>query len=310
MNDAPALKRANIGAAMGGPDASDVAREAADIVLLDDKFDSLVVAIEEGRTIFDNLKKTILYTISHIMPEVVAVAYLVIFSFPTPLSGLAILTIDLITEQGPSASFALEPAENNVMERQPRDLSKDRLITRNMFIYIYLIVGMVASGVCTLAYFGVYWYHGISLKYIWQKGDDYWVSPDGKHDHLNVGGGRILNKDEQEDIYRQSHAAFYLTLIMNQAWHVWHCKTRQASLWKHPVWSNIITYMGVAFAIVFMCLIVYVPALQDVFEMAAPPGYTWLYSLIFLVFIHLYSEFYKWAARNRPDSLVARYLAY
>ena len=95
VNDAPALKRAHIGVAMGSPAASDVARESADIVLMDDNFASIVHAIEEGRTLFDNLKKTIAYTLAHIVPELLPMALALAFGFPLPLQGLTILTIDL-----------------------------------------------------------------------------------------------------------------------------------------------------------------------------------------------------------------------
>ena len=99
VNDSPALKRAQIGVAMGSENASDVAREAADIILMDDNFASIVGAIEEGRTLFDNLKKTIAYTLAHLWPELIPVFLNLAFSFPLGMNGLLILTIDLLTEQ-------------------------------------------------------------------------------------------------------------------------------------------------------------------------------------------------------------------
>jgi sodium/potassium-transporting ATPase subunit alpha len=121
-NDSPALKKANIGIAMGSAGASDVAREAAEIILMDDNFASIVVAIEEGRTLFDNLKKSIAYTLSHLWPELFPVLLNLAFSFPLGLPGLIILTIDLFTEQIPAISFSYEVAEGSVMERPPRRL--------------------------------------------------------------------------------------------------------------------------------------------------------------------------------------------
>jgi sodium/potassium-transporting ATPase subunit alpha len=99
VNDSPALKKADIGVAMGNPDSSDVAREAADVILLNDNFASLVAAIKEGRVLYDNLKKTVAYTLTHVDPETVAVILNLGFGMPLGLGALLVLSIDLLSEQ-------------------------------------------------------------------------------------------------------------------------------------------------------------------------------------------------------------------
>jgi sodium/potassium-transporting ATPase subunit alpha len=99
VNDSPALRKADIGVAMGNPDSSEVAREAADVILLDDDFASLVAAITEGRVLYDNLKKTIAYTMTHIPPEMIAVIMNLALGMPIGLGSLLVLSIDLFTEQ-------------------------------------------------------------------------------------------------------------------------------------------------------------------------------------------------------------------
>jgi sodium/potassium-transporting ATPase subunit alpha len=99
VNDSPALRKADIGVAMGNPESSEVAREAADVVLLDDNFASLVAAITEGRVLYDNLKKTIAYTLAHIPPETFPVILNLAFGMPLGLGPLLVLSIDLFTEQ-------------------------------------------------------------------------------------------------------------------------------------------------------------------------------------------------------------------
>ena len=155
VNDSPALKRANIGVAMGGPGASDVAREAADIILMDNNFASIVAAIEEGRTMFDNLKKSIAYTLAHLWPELLPVFLNLALEMPLALPGLPILVIDLLTEQGPAISFAYEKSEAAVMLLPPRKMATDRLVTQPLLVYSYLLTGAPSMLVCMLAFFMV-----------------------------------------------------------------------------------------------------------------------------------------------------------
>jgi sodium/potassium-transporting ATPase subunit alpha len=124
VNDAPALKKADLGISMNHT-ASDVSKEAANMILLDDNFVSIVAGIAEGRLIFTNLKKSIRYTLTHIMPEVVSGLIFIIFMVPLPLGALLILIYDLLIEVMPAISFSFEPPENDLMLVPPRKILTD-----------------------------------------------------------------------------------------------------------------------------------------------------------------------------------------
>ncbi|MEW5296914.1 MAG: hypothetical protein WDW36_000160 [Sanguina aurantia] len=305
VNDSPALKRAQIGIAMG-LGGSDVAREAADIVLLNDDFTSIVMAIEEGRVIYDNLKKTIAYTLTHAMPEVFPIFLNLALSFPLGLGGLMILTVDLITEQGPAISLAYEHAESNVMERPPRDILTDRLIDGRLLRYSYLIAGGMESLICMIAYFTIFWYHGVPLsQVIFALDRNNFIVPASEGTDM-LGPYGTLSPDEQITIYWQAQNAWYVTLVMSQFWHIFVCKSRQVSIFKHGLVKNPVTCFGLVISIAIICLVSYIPQVHEIFGSNSLPGIGWVPHLAFLLFILPYTELSKFLTRRTPQGWWAR----
>lgn len=163
VNDAPALKKANTGIAMG-ISGSDVSREAADIVLLDDNFASIVSGVEEGRLIFDNLKKSISYTLTSNVPQLVPLMVYLILHIPLPLTTVLILVVDLGTDIFPAISLAYEEAEWDLMRRPPRRAHRDRLVSLRLLSFSMLQLGIMQSFGGFFAYFAVFNAYGLSPK--------------------------------------------------------------------------------------------------------------------------------------------------
>ncbi|XP_054549519.1 sodium/potassium-transporting ATPase subunit alpha-4 isoform X2 [Talpa occidentalis] len=136
VNDSPALKKADIGIAMGIA-GSDVSKKAADMILLDDNFASIVTGVEEGRLIFDNLKKSIAYTLTSNIPEITPFLLFVVLSIPLPLGTITILCIDLGTDMVPAISLAYESAESDIMKRSPRNPACDYLVNHRLIGMAY-----------------------------------------------------------------------------------------------------------------------------------------------------------------------------
>lgn len=141
VNDSPAIKKANIGIAMGS--GSDVAKNAADMLLLDDDFSSIVNGVEQGRVIFDNLKKSIVYTLSSNIPELTPFLSFIIVQCPLALSTILILCVDLGTDIIPAVSFAYEGPELDIMQRLPRNAKRDHLVTAKVLAFAYLQTGII-----------------------------------------------------------------------------------------------------------------------------------------------------------------------
>ncbi|XP_027489417.1 potassium-transporting ATPase alpha chain 1-like [Corapipo altera] len=145
VNDSPALKKADIGVAMGIA-GSDAAKNAADMILLDDNFASIVTGVEQGRLIFDNLKKSIAYTLTKNIPELTPYLIYITASVPLPLGCITILFIELCTDIFPSVSLAYERAESDIMHLKPRNPRRDRLVNEPLAAYSYFQIGKGGPG--------------------------------------------------------------------------------------------------------------------------------------------------------------------
>ena len=194
VNDAPALKKADIGVAMGIM-GSDVSKEAANMILLDDNFASIVAGVEEGRLIFDNLKKSIAYTLSSNIPEISPFLAFITIGVPLPLSTILILCVDLGTDMVPAISLAWENHEADIMSRNPRDKDKDHLVTLKLVCFAYLQIGVIQALAGFFAWITVmndYGYPSYTLPTLGQY--DNW----GKQQLFCKVSGGILRKENGE----------------------------------------------------------------------------------------------------------------
>jgi len=246
VNDAPALKRADIGIAMGLR-GTDVAKEASDIILLDDNFATIISAVEEGRAVYDNIKKFITYILTSNIPEIMPFIAYVLLPIPLPITVIQILAIDLITDMLPAIGLGNEPPEADIMQRPPRHRN-ERLVSFRTFIRSYAIVGPAEAALAFAAFFVV----------------------------LSSGGwnwGEMLSKDAA--LHLQASGAFLATIIFCQIGNVMACRTNRQSALPYLARLNVWITLGVLVEIGFILAIVYIPFLNPIFSTAAISISTW-----------------------------------
>ena len=171
VNDSPAIKKADIGIAMGKV-GTDVAKDAADILLLDDNFPNILKGVKQGRVIFETLKKIIGYNLTSNIPELMPFLGYVILQFPLPLSTILILCVDVGTDILPNICQAYEPPEKGILKRKPRNVKTEKLCTLKLFFYGYFFTGILECSGCFITYFVVlndYGFRPINVFYLTSK---------------------------------------------------------------------------------------------------------------------------------------------
>jgi len=280
VNDAPALKNADMGVAMGGI-GTEVAKEASDMVLIDDNFATIVAAIEEGRTIFDNIKKFIAYILTSNVPEILPFIGYVLLDAPLALTVVLILSIDLGTDILPALGLGAEKPETDVMQKKPRPRN-ERLLSRNLLFMSYGIVGMVQAAAGFFSFFVILYSGG------WEWGQD------------------IASDDP---LYRTAITGFFASIIICQVSDVLICRTRRQSIFTVGVFANRLVFLGIASELTLLALIAYVPACNVFFGTAPLELWQLSLSIPFAITILAGDELRRVFVR-RENKFVLKYLTW
>lgn len=244
VNDAPALRRADIGVAMGVT-GTEVAREAATMVLTDDNFATIVAAVAAGRRVYDNVRKFILYIFAHATPEVLPFLVFALSggTVPLPLTVLQILAIDLGTEILPALALGREPAEPGAMERPPRPRTEG-VIQRELLFRAWAFMGVLSAVLVLGGFFFVL------LRAGWHPGDA-------------VGVGHPLHAS-----YREATTMTFAGIVACQIGTAFAARTSWASLSTVGILTNRLLLWGIAFELAFTASLLYVPRLHGLFGTA------------------------------------------
>lgn len=276
VNDAPALKKADIGIAMGLT-GTDVAKEAADMILTDDNFASIVHAIEEGRAVYSNIRKFATYVVTSNMPEAVPFV-LMLFSrgaIPLPLTIMQILSIDLGTDMVPAMGLGTEKPEPGTMMRPPRS-QNEPMLSSKFFAKALLFYGIVQSVTSMAAFYFMYWQNG------WRPG-------------LPMAG-------EGTRLYQMATTMTLAGVVTTQIGAVLCRRSEYTSIFKIKLSTNRLVLLGIGVELLLVSLIMYVPFLQEIFGTAPISIQDWLFLFILPPVFILFDELDKIRLRKKEQN--------
>jgi sodium/potassium-transporting ATPase subunit alpha len=273
VNDAPALRKSDIGIAMGLR-GNDVARETADIVLLDDHFATIVSAVEEGRAVYSNIRKFITYVLSSNTAEIVPYLSFVLLKIPLPLPIIQVIAIDLGTDLFPALALGLEKPSKGAMKKPPRSRN-ERLMNTGLLLRAFAFLGIIEAMAGMAGYF-----------YVMYGGDWQWGSQLGHFDPL----------------YLRATTACLAGIVMAQMANLFACRSDTISAFRLSLKSNLYLFLGLAFEMAVLLFIIYTLPGNTLFRTLPIAADVWLYLLIFPPLLLLADEFRKIFVRRRQKA--------
>ncbi len=286
VNDAPALRRADIGIAMGVT-GTDVAKEAADVILTRDNFGAIVNAIQEGRAIYDNIRKVMTYIFASNVPEVAPFVISALFNIPLALTVMQILAIDLGTDLLPAMALGTEKPEPDIMRRPPMR-RRPALLDRKLLFRATLMIGVAQTALCYLGFFFVYQQAGFT-------------------DILHLPRVELLPLEARltDPLVHTAILAttvFHVGVVTAQIGNAFACRTERGSVRRTGLFSNRYLLGAIAFELALICALVYVPPLAGVFDHAPIPLQYWPLLLAYAPMVYLLDWTRKAVLRRRRSN--------
>ncbi|CAB4062745.1 ATP1A [Lepeophtheirus salmonis] len=307
VNDAPALRKADVAIAMGYS-GSDIAKECADIILLDDNFSSIVIAIEEGRIIYDNIKKACFYSLTSNIPQLGAFILFIIAQIPLPLGALGILVIDLGTDILPAISLAYEEEEVRMMamKRGPRHPIHDDLLDEKLLFLSGGQMGLLQAAAGFFTYFVIMAENGfwpstlLGIRKYWDSRaindlSDAWLQD--------------WTYEERKQLQYSCQAGFVFTIVLCQWITLIAARTQKLSIFQYGM-GNWTLNFSIIFETILIIVIIYIPGLNNGLQFRGENPVSWFSAIPFMLCLFGYDEIRKAYIRRHRDSWIEEETAF
>jgi Ca2+-transporting ATPase len=292
VNDVPALRKADVGVVMGVT-GTDVAKEAADIILTNDNFSTFVTAIEEGRAVYDNLRKFITYIFSSNVPELVPFIITALFQFPLILSVRQILAIDLGTDLFTALALGMERPEPDVMKKQPRRRNKP-LIDQSLMTRAFLWLGMIEALLCFVGYFIIY--------DVTSGQHHLGILPDFLHNILDLPGIVEIPVDKAHSL---AITVYFAGVVIAQIGNAFACRTEKLRGRMLGWFSNPVLVWGIIMEVGIVFSLIYIQPLARIFDHYPLPLVYWIGLIFYAPILYgldwLRKSFARWLNKERSS---------
>lgn len=271
VNDAPSLKYSDIGVAMGIT-GTDVAKGASDMILTDDNFTTIVHAIEEGRNIYNNIKKSVVFLLSCNLGEVISIFLSILFNWPVPLLATQILWVNLITDSLPAIALGIDPGDKDVMKQKPRN-PKESFFAHGAGLRA--VVGGILIGLLTLAAF----YYGLS------------------HHGYQIGGG-MLSEQALDTALPYARTMAFVVLAASQLFYSLSMRNFSKSIIKIGLFSNMYLIGAIIIGVLLQLVVITIPVLADAFGVHNLNLTEWCIAIGFALVPLLVNEIFKFFSKE------------
>lgn len=304
VNDAAALRRADVGIAMGGPMGTDVAKQAADVILLDDNFASIVIAIEEGRVMFDNLKKSLFYMLCSNVASIAPFLLYLVAQLPLPFGILTVLCVDLGTDLLPAISLAFEEEEHRheVMKRGPRNPISEGLLDERLLFLSCGQVGLIQAAAGFFTYFVVMAENGfwpgrlLNIRTFWDS---------RAINDLRDSYDQEWTYEDRKYLEYSAQAGFFASIVVMQWGSLILVRSRSASVFQRGMTNGLLNF-ALIFETMLAILLIYIPGLNNGLQLEFLDPFLWLPPLPFLLLQFAYDEIRKAIIRKHPNGWMQR----
>ncbi|CAG2117346.1 unnamed protein product [Medioppia subpectinata] len=249
------------------------------------------------------MKKTVSYIMAGSVTTLYPFVVYVIFGFPLAIGTVTVLLICLGTDMMPAIALGYEKAESDIMQLRPRNPKTDKLVTAQLLLRAYLLIGLIETSAGFFGYFLTFLHEGFEPTLLWQSR----IAWENTSLNMTNSYGQVFTFKQREEIQMEAQSAYFIVIVVVQWIDVIVCKTRRLSIFQHGFDNHFLTF-SLIFETALSVFFCYTPKVNEVLSLRPVKGWVWLSAIPFFFLIFIFDETRKWFIRRHPFNFFAKEL--